>query len=747
MEEVRQQVLDLLTDRKNGLDIKTMQTILQMEDKDSFTSLMKAVNELEEEYLIVRDPRDRYQTAQAAGYLKGVLHLNAKGFGFVEDETQSFYVNAQNIHDGLQDDVVFARTWKNFDESSECEIVKVIEHHTVNVVGTIRIREGKKIFLSDAYMNGRRFKITNLNDFKLVDDVKVMVHIDTYGDVLYASITKILGHKYDPGIDILSILLEHGIEPEFPQNVMDEVQKIPDCVQEEDKKGRMNLCGKTIITIDGEDSRDLDDAISVELIEGGYRLGVHIADVSYYVREGMNVNAEAYERGTSVYVVDRVVPMLPHSLSNGICSLNPKVERLTITCEMDIDKKGNMIRYAIYPSYIKTTERMTYTKVNAILDGDKEACDEYPHLLEMCHHMVDLSDIIRARRERLGSIDFDTKEAKIIVNDKGKPIDVVVRERGRSEMIIEDFMIAANECVANHVKWLQTPSIYRVHEVPDVKKMRDFVKIALVLKHPFKGTVSGVHPKQIQDYLSELKETPEYPVLSTYMLRSMQKARYDAQCLGHFGLGLKEYTHFTSPIRRYPDLIVHRMLHKYCFSNDMDVDKMARDEAWIADAAVQCSRRERVAVETERDVDDMKKAEYMEKYIGAEYTGVISSIMRFGMFVELDNTIEGLVHISNMDDDYYEYDEAGKALIGRSKKNRFVMGQKVKVKVLGASRFKKQVDFILIKGDKKHEKNNNNSSRRNSVPESGSVSKYKGKRKDNKKGTADKRNTQKERRR
>lgn len=721
MVDLKENLFALLNEKPKGLDIKTIQKLMELESSEDFPMLLKALNELEDEYLIIRDPRDRYMTLLNAGYLKGTLRINAKGFGFVENDTQSFYVNASGIHGGLHNDIVLARMWSNFDGTSECEVVKIIEHHVKDVVGTIRIREGKKIFLSDAFMNDRRFKITNLNDFKLVDDMKVMVHIDEYSDVLKASIIKILGHKYDPGIDILSILLEHNIDPQFPQDVMDEVNKIPDTVQEIDRKGRMDLCNKLIITIDGEDSRDLDDAISIERIADGYRLGVHIADVSHYVREGMEVNREALERGTSVYVVDRVVPMLPQSLSNGICSLNPNVERLTITCEMDLNLKGESIRYSIYPSYIKTTERMTYTDVNAIIAKDKKTCDKYPHLIEMCAQMVELSNGIRARREKLGAIDFDSKEAKIKVNAKGKPVDIVVRERGRSELIIEDFMIAANECVATHVKWLETPSIYRVHEEPDAKKIRDFMKTSLIMGHPFKGSATGIHPKQIQSYLSEMKDLDEYPVLSTYMLRSMQKARYESKCLGHFGLALKEYTHFTSPIRRYPDLIVHRMLHKYCFGQAYDEAKMRNDEIWIEGAAIECSKLERNAIEAERDVDDMKKAEYMEKYIGNVYDGVISSIMRFGMFVELENTVEGLVHISNLKDDYYEYEEDSKSLIARTSKKRYTMGQKVKVKVLDASRFKKQVDFILVKGDQKDEKVHKNSNGKSSESKSSGV--------------------------
>lgn len=703
--DYKQAITETLKTTKKGLDRTTLQSRLRIEDQTAFTAFMKDLNALEAAWIIYHEPSDRYILAEYAGLIKGVLKLNAKGFGFVENETQSIYVNQNHIHDALQDDTVMARMWQNFDESQECEIIHVLEHAVTTIVGTVKMNERGTYFLPDVYMHDRKIKITNYEDFKLVNDSKVLVHIDSYSNVLKASILKVLGHKYDPGIDILSVLLAHNIEPGFPKVVMDEVQKIPDRVMEADFKGRRDLRDQIIITIDGADSRDLDDAVSVEKIKDGYRLGVHIADVSYYVREGSAVNAEAFERATSVYVVDRVVPMLPHSLSNGICSLNPKVDRLTISCVMDINKSGEVFNYEIFPSVIRTTERMTYRDVNGILAGDEKLVKKYSHILPLCMNMEILSKGIRKRRHQLGAIDFDTREAKILVNEKGKPTDVVVMERGEAERIIEDFMIAANECVARHVKWLDTPSIYRVHEEPDAKKIRDFAQIAAVMGHPFKGKAQSVYPKQIQEFLEEAKDSEDYPVLSTYMLRSMQKARYDASCLGHFGLGLQEYTHFTSPIRRYPDLIVHRMLRKYCFDHESDAVKMRRDEEWIIDAAVHCSKQERVAIETERDVDDMKKAEYMEQFIGKCYDGVISSVMRFGMFVELDNTVEGLIHISNMTDDYYEYDEVGRALIARRSKKRYVMGQKVRVKVLDASRFKKQVDFILMERGKSHEKN------------------------------------------
>lgn len=700
----RQICIDTMTSSKyKGKTIAQLQEVLNVQGAENFKELVKELNEMEDEFLIVRDYRDRYFLAEKVGYIKGILKVNQKGFGFVECGEVSCYANRDNLNYGMNNDEVIARSWSNEDGTSECEVVKILEHNTKSVIGSIKIKEGKKLFLPDQNFGDRRFIISNMDEFKVVNDSKVLVTIEKYNKNLTARIDKVIGYKYDPGVDILSVLYEHNIQPEFSEKVLEEVKKIPDVVREEDKLNREDLTSLCTVTIDGEDARDLDDAISIEKLAEGYRLGVHIADVSYYVREGMEINAEAYERGTSVYVADRVVPMLPHYLSNGICSLNPKVERCTLTCMMDIKEDGEMANYRIFPSLIKTTERMTYTGVNKIIDRDEVTMKEYSHLLEMVENMVALSDIIRERREGLGAIDFDTNEGKIILDDKGKPIDVVLRERGRAERIIEDFMIQANECVAAHVKWLEYPSIYRIHEQPDPKKMREFARTSLLLGHKFKGNVLNVKPSQCQKTLLEAKDTPEYSVLAITLLRCMAKARYDRKCIGHFGLGLSEYTHFTSPIRRYPDLIVHRMLRKYYFEGIHDEKVIAMDEQWIEKAAIQCSDMERNAVDAERDVDDMKKAEYMEKHIGEVFAGVISSVTKFGVFVELPNTIEGLVHVSNMSD-HFVYDENTKSLVGQNSQEVLRMGKKVTVKVLDASRFKKQVDFLIIE-EKKGKRN------------------------------------------
>ena len=453
-----------------GMNIRQLADQLQMTDSEAFSQLCRTLNHLTEENVLFLDAQNRYFTPEQLGYFIGILHLNQKGFGFVEADESSVYVAADALGLAIHQDKVVVQTQKKADGSQEGKIIQILEHAIHQVIGTIKIKAGKTFFLPDHYFYHRRFQLTNTDQFHLVNDTKVLVHIDRYDAILSAHIVKEVGYKYDPGVDILSVLYEHDIDPEFPAAVMKEVTKINDHVIEEDKVGRRSLLDLQIITIDGEDSRDLDDAVSVQVLDNGYRLGVHIADVSHYVQPGSELNAEAYERGTSVYVSDRVVPMLPHALSNGICSLNPKVERLTLTCMMDIDHQGEIIKYELFPSYIKTTERMTYTQVNAILEQDVAMCKKYAHIITLCENMKALAKILRRRRESLGAIDFDTKEAKIIINDQGKVKDIQVRERKEAERIIEDFMIAANECVAAHMKWMELPALYRIHETPEDRK-------------------------------------------------------------------------------------------------------------------------------------------------------------------------------------------------------------------------------------------------------------------------------------
>lgn len=692
-------ILDTIHSSKyKGLDVEGFKQAFSIHSSQEFTQLVKAINLLVDEYIIILNEKQQYFPLASLGYMIGTLQKNPKGFGFVENGELSVYASRYEVAKYMDGDEVLAQIIHNRDGSVECEIKKVISHSKHTVIGVIKKKGNRTWFLPDTPMPNQKFKIRNGKDFKLVNDTKVQLYIEKFGKTLECSILQILGYKYDPGIDVLSILLEHDIEATFPAKVLEDTNAIRDKITKEDKASRLDLTEMLTITIDGEDSKDLDDAISVRRVADHYELGVHIADVSHYVVAGSALDKEAYKRGTSVYVVDRVVPMLPQVLSNGICSLNEGVERLTLSCIMEINDKGEVMNYKIAPSFIKTKRRMTYTDVNLILEKDEKACHKYSELVGMLETAFSLSLILRTRKYELGEIDFNKRESKIVVDDKGKVKDIVIRERKEAERIIEDFMIAANECVAAHTKHLETPSIYRVHETPDPKKMREFANLAAMMGYPLKGDVGHIYPKQLQQLLSKAQNDPSFDVLSTYMLRSMRKARYDRNCLGHFGLGLQEYTHFTSPIRRYPDLIVHRMLRKYYFHSVSDMECMEQDERFIDEASEHTSKMERKAIEAERDVEDMKKCEYMEDYIGHHFDGVISSVTKFGMFVELENTIEGLVHVTSLKDDFYEYDEHVKRLIGSESGKQYSMGQKVRVKVVNASKYKKEIDFEVVRG-------------------------------------------------
>ena len=698
----RDQLLEWLEmAQAKGRSVEDIFAYFNLEDSQDMVALMKLLNQLEEERLIARNRHDRYCLSESLGYVTAKIRVNAKGFGFVDLDTESVYIAKEHLHYAMNHDLVYVKTWADAKGISG-EVIQIVEHGTKRMIGVIKKKQGHVYFLSDETLQ-RQIVITNYDEYALENDTKVEVTIDSYGSKLKGHISRILGYKYDSGIDVLSVLLTKGIEPDFPEVVLQEANAFTDDFSEEYGK-RRDLRSLLTITIDGDDAKDLDDAISLEKISNGYRLYVHIADVSHYVQEGSALDHEAYQRGTSVYVVDRVVPMLPPVLSNGLCSLHPHVERLTLTCMMDFDNQGNQIAYEIFPSVIVSDERMTYRNVNAIMDGDYRLQKRYQHLMPMFAYMSLLAEKLQRKRELAGSIDFDAKEAKVLVDEKGIPQDIVLRERGAAERLIESFMIAANECVAAHMKWSEIPSMYRVHEQPDPRKMKQFAFISRILGYPYQGGLQNVYPKQLADLLKAAKDSPNYFVLSRFMLRSMAKARYDVNCMGHFGLGLNEYLHFTSPIRRYPDLVVHRMLHRYCFEGCMNPQKMQEDAAWIESAAMHASERERNAVDAERNVDDMKKAQFMERYVGQRFRGIISGVTRFGIFVELANTVEGLVHIQSMDEDYFYYDENTCALYGEFTGKKYQMGDQVEIKVIGANRYERQIDFQLMRKSKKRKR-------------------------------------------
>ena len=580
----------------------------------------------------------------------------------------------------------------------EGRIIRVLKHETNTFVGEINFYKNVgKVKLDEDKVN-LEILISKENSLNAVDGHKVVVEIikrisnhQAEGKVL-----RIIGHKNDPGVDILSIVEKYHINSSFPEDVVEEVKTLPMEVSEADMKGRRDLRDKVIFTIDGDDTRDIDDAVSIDKKENGnYLLGVHIADVSYYVKEGSPLDKEAMDRGTSVYLVDRVIPMLPHELSNGICSLNPNVDRLAISCVMEYDNQGKLVDYDIFESVIKSRKQMTYKKVNSIIE--KNIVPEgYEEFADDLRTMEELAQILRKAKTKRGYIDFDVDEPKILVDENCKPTDVVLRERGLGENLIEDFMIAANECVASHIFYMNLPFIYRVHEYPKQERIQSFLAFVSNLGYHITGNIKDNKPTTVQHILNSLKDKKEFPILSSLLLRSMQKAIYLPQNLGHYGLASPCYTHFTSPIRRYPDTTVHRLLRTYLFNHDMSPQTLHHWEEKLIFVADHSSAMERASIDCEREVEDMKMAEYMESHIGEEYDGMISSVMSFGMFVQLDNLIEGLVPLRLLDD-YFVYDEERMTLTGERTNIRYTIGEKVRIKVVAANKQAKTIDFKIVK--------------------------------------------------
>jgi len=708
---MQEQIINLLN-KQYPLDHQQVAKRLKVVDADDFLVMMKALNQLEEDFIIAKDKFNRYLPFEHSNYRRGKLSVNTKGFGFLDLPDNSIFIAAHQLNTAMHGDEVLVL----ITGASDGQVVRVLKRAITQLVLEVQSKYNQINLVSYDERISDKISVTNLKDFNLVDGHKVLVSIIDY-QPLRVKLEKILGHKNDPGIDILEVLINHDIISEFPQEVMEQVGQLPDEVQAEDLVNRISQLHLPTITIDGDDAKDLDDAISLTKLPEGYELYVHIADVSHYVTPDTPLDNEAYQRATSVYVVDRVVPMLPHALSNGLCSLNPRVIRLTLTCKMIFDRQGTMTNYQIYPSYIRTIERMTYNNVNRILNKEPGICSQYEHLGSLCYDMQELAALLRLQREQSGAIDFDRSEAKVIVDKNGQVLDIKLRERGEAERIIEDFMIKANQCVATCMSGLHIPSLYRVHEQPNLKKMMEFAKFTTNLGYPLKGSMAVVKPMVLQKILDQSKAEPEHQVISMMMLRSMSRARYDRQCLGHFGLALDEYLHFTSPIRRYPDLIVHRNLRKYYFSQRYDAELMQQDELLMESMALHTSNQERKATDAERQVEDMKKAEYMLKYVGQMVEGIISAVTKFGFFVEMPNTVEGLVHISTLKG-HYDYDAGHFTLINRHTNRKFELGQKIKVLVKNVNKDKHAVDFELVddikrsksKGEQTHGKNHHRQS-------------------------------------
>ncbi|MEQ6856093.1 ribonuclease R [Lysinibacillus capsici] len=675
------------------------------EDAEEFKELVKTLVRMEGQGLVVRSRSNRYGLPERMNLLRGKFIGHAKGFGFVTPDVEGMddvFIPPHEINGAINGDIVLIRVLKeSFGDRREGTVTKVVERGQTSFVGTFQANRGFGFVVLDDKKLPMDIFIAKGDTLGAVDGHKVVVEVATWPEDLKSAtgyITKILGHKNDPGVDILSILYKHDIPPEFPDEVIAAAQRVPDEITKADLVGRRDLRHETIVTIDGADAKDLDDAVTVtKNVDGTYKLGVHIADVSYYVTQGSVIDIEAYDRATSVYLTDRVIPMIPHRLSNGICSLNPQVDRLTLSCEMIIDANGNVVAHEIFQSVIKTTERMTYKDVYKILEEQDEALIErYEPLVPMFKNMAELSGILRRKREMRGAIDFDFKESKVIVNEEGWPVDIELRERTVAEKLIEDFMLAANETVAEHFHWMNVPFLYRIHEDPKPEKLQRFFEFVTNFGILIKGTGNTVHPKALQDVLKAIEGMPEEPVISTMLLRSMQQAKYYPESLGHFGLSTDFYTHFTSPIRRYPDLVVHRLIRTYLINKDTSRETIAQWSMAMDEIADHTSERERRAVDAERDTDALKKAQYMSDKIGEEFEGIVSSITNFGIFVELPNTIEGLVHISNMTDDYYRFDDRQMIMIGERTNRQFRIGDEVTVRVANVIIEESSIDFEIV---------------------------------------------------
>ena len=699
---MKDNIINVLKNSSRAIDIYELQDLLNIKSVEETTLLGNALRELEDDVIIYRSNKNKYMMLEDSHLKKGIMRVNKKGFGFVEVDNleEDIYISSDNMNGAIHDDVVLVEITSKMNlDRLEGRVLKIIERRITRYIGLINFdKNGIGHITLDDNKIKLDIEIPKDKALNAVDGHKVVVTLDKKikDDKYTGEVVEIIGHVNDPGVDILSIIYKYNINIDFPDDVKEEVKKIPMKVEESDLKGRKDLRDQVIFTIDGDDTKDIDDAISIEkLSNGNYKLGVHIADVSYYVKEGSPLDNEAMDRGTSVYLVDRVIPMLPHELSNGICSLNPNEDRLAISCVMEFNNKGKQLSYEIFPSVIRSRIQMTYKKVNQILEKN-EVVEGYEEYAETLRTMEELAVILRKAKVNRGYIDFNVDEAKILVDENCVPYEIKLRDRGKGENLIEDFMIAANECVASHIYFMNLPFIYRIHEYPKEEKIRSFLGFISNLGYKITGNINDVKPTTIQNILKQLEDKEEYKILSNLLLRSMQKAVYRPENLGHYGLASSCYTHFTSPIRRYPDTTVHRLLHTYLFDNKIDMNTIHKWEEKLVYISEHSSEKERSSVDCEREVEDMKMAEYMEKHIGEEFEGMISSVTSFGMFVELPNLIEGLVPIKDMPD-FFHFDEERMTLTGEKTHIRYSIGDKVVVKVIRASKEDQIIDFEVVK--------------------------------------------------
>lgn len=694
--------------------VNDLAAALDMAGAKAFPKLIKTISNLESHRQLRFDDNgslslQKKEAKKKEITVRGLFRANKAGFGFlsIDQDEDDMFIGKNDIAYAIDGDTVEAVVKKPADRlngtAAEARVVNIVERSLKTLVGKFVLDDERPKYAG--YIKSKNQKINQKIYIRkepvVLDGTEIIkVDIDKYPtrghDYFVASVRDIVGHQGDVGIDVLEVLESMDIVSEFPEDVIAEANAIPDAPTEKDLIGRVDLRQEVTFTIDGADAKDLDDAVHIKLLDNGhFELGVHIADVSYYVTEGSALNREALSRGTSVYVTDRVVPMLPERLSNGICSLNPNLDRLTQSCIMEIDQNGRVVNHQITQSVINTTYRMTYIAVNDIIAGDEEICSEYESIVSSVQHMVTLHHTLEAMRTRRGALNFDTSEAKIMVNDKGMPVDIVIRNRGIAERMIESFMLAANETVAEHYARLKLPFIYRIHEEPKAEKLQKFIDYASVFGVQIQGTATKITQSALQDFMKKVQGQPGSEVLSMMLLRSMQQARYSEHNHGHYGLAAEYYTHFTSPIRRYPDLLVHRMIRDY---DDKAMDKADHFANLIPEIATQTSSLERRAIDAERIVEAMKKAEYMEEYVGEEFEGVVASVVKFGMFVELPNTIEGLIHVTTLPE-YYHFNERTLTLQGEKSGKVFRVGQQIKVKLIRSDKETGDIDFDYLPSD------------------------------------------------
>ena len=671
---------------------------------NEITEFQKVLEEMEGEGEVIKTRTNCYGVPERMNLMVGILQAHAKGFGFLlplDPEKDDVYIGSQDMGSAMHNDKIVVRLHKgSATGKQEGEIIRVLERANTTVVGTFESSQNFAFVIPADKRLGQDVFIPRSDFSGAKQNEVVVVEITKWPEARRnpeGRIIQRLGNKNAPGTDILAIIAKHKLPLEFPPEVVAAAKEVPEVIDKSEIPHRKDFRNLPIVTIDGEDAKDLDDAVYVKKLDNGnFELSVHIADVSYYVEANSTIDKEAYSRSTSVYLADRVIPMLPEVLSNGICSLNPKIDRLTMSLEMEIDPSGKVVSHDISQGVIKTAERMTYTDVKKILvDKDPEKIERYKPLVPMFQEMEELKEILNARRVKRGAIDFDFPEAKVELDSEGIPIDIVPRPRTVAEKIIEEFMLIANETVAEHVQLMDLPFIYRIHEKPSIEKITTLNEFIHNFGYHLKGSMENIHPKALQELLEKMKGQKEEKTINTVVLRSMKQAKYHSENMGHFGLAAKYYTHFTSPIRRYPDLIVHRVL-RWIITGQMTEKKIKSLTKNLPLAGVHTSQLERRAEEAERETLDMKKVQYMERHLGSEFEGVISSVTNFGVFVELENTVEGLVHISNMTDDYYHYNEKTYSLVGERSGKTYRLGDPAKIRVVKVNKEDKNIDFILI---------------------------------------------------